>query len=160
MKTNSERRQLIRWLCAAALSAMSIGASQVRAEAVDRELFGEPEHKLVYQFNKADPDYMQAVLFSVGAMLREHGDNIHIVVTAIGPGIHILAENPGRPVPEIIRQRVASLAAYGVSFHACGNTMKSLGWTEVDLLDFAEIVEIGANDLMLLQEQGYRYISW
>ena len=38
--------------------------------------------------------------------------------------------------------------------------MKSLGWTKDDILDFAEIVEIGADDLLLLQEQGYSYISW
>jgi intracellular sulfur oxidation DsrE/DsrF family protein len=38
--------------------------------------------------------------------------------------------------------------------------MKSLDWGEENMLDFAEIVEIGADDLMLLQEQGYSYISW
>ena len=38
--------------------------------------------------------------------------------------------------------------------------MKSLDWSEKDMLDIAEIVEIGADDLMLLQEQGYSYISW
>ena len=38
--------------------------------------------------------------------------------------------------------------------------MRSLGWTREDLLDFATVVEIGAADLMELQEQGYAYISW
>ena len=52
----------------------------------------EPSHKVVYQFNKAEPEYHNAVLFSVGAMLRKYGDDIKIVVTAIGPGIHILAK--------------------------------------------------------------------
>jgi intracellular sulfur oxidation DsrE/DsrF family protein len=47
-----------------------------------------------------------------------------------------------------------------VSFHACGNTMETLHWSEADLLDFAEVVDIGADDLMQLQEQGYSYISW
>jgi len=133
-----------------------------RADAISKDpaLFGEPSHKLVYQFNKADIDYMEHVLFSVGALLRKYGDDIHLVVTAIGPGIHILGKRPLRPVPEVVRQRVASLAAYGVSFHACGNTMKSLDWGKEDMLDFAEIVEIGADDLMTLQEQGYSYISW
>lgn len=124
------------------------------------DLFGTPEHKLVYQFNQADPEYMQHVLFSIGAMLRKHGDNIHIVVVAIGPGIHILAKQPERPIPDIIRQRVSSLEAYGVTFHACGNTMKALKWTDEDMLDFTTVVEVGVNDLMELQEQGYSYISW
>ncbi|VAW75149.1 hypothetical protein MNBD_GAMMA15-1939 [hydrothermal vent metagenome] len=130
------------------------------APATAEPLFGDPEHKVVYQFNQADPDYMEHVLFSVGALMRKYGDNIHIVVTAIGPGIHILGKNPQRPVPDIIKKRVASLASYGVSFHACGNTMKSLGWSEDDMLELAEIVEIGADDLLLLQEKGYSYISW
>ena len=157
MKPNTRRRKLLQWLGAGTGLAAVTGS---RAEPVDRELFDDPIHRLVYQFNKADPDYMKHVLFSVGAMLRKYGDEVHLVVTAIGPGLHVLGKKPGRPIPEIIRQRVSSLAAYGVSFHACGNTMKSLGWEKEDLLDFAEVVEIGADDLMLLQEQGYSYISW
>ena len=134
--------------------------STARAEHPGREFLGEAEHKLVYQLNKADPEYIQHILFSIGAMLRLYGDDIHIVVTAIGPGLHVLAKKPLRPVPAEIRQRVSSLSTYGVSFHACGNTMKSLNWEADDMLEFAEIVEVGANDLMLLQEQGYSYISW
>jgi len=158
MKTNPQRRRLLRHLAAAGV--MTLLCSSATAELIDRELLGEPAHKVVYQFNKADPDYMRGVLFSVGEMLRKYGDDIHLVVTAIGPGIHILAKNPLRPVPDEVRQRVSSLAAYGVSFHACGNTMKTLDWSESDMLDFAEIVDIGADDLMQLQERGYTYISW
>jgi intracellular sulfur oxidation DsrE/DsrF family protein len=158
MTTDNRRRRLLQWLTATA--GVGMVSQRVPAATKDTDLFGEPEHKLVYQFNKSDHDYMEHVLFSIGAMVRKYGDNIHLVVTAIGPGIHILAKRPQRPVPELIRQRVASLAAYGVSFHACGNTMKSLGWDKADMLDFAEIVEIGADDLMTLQEQGYSYISW
>ena len=158
MKTRLNRRRLLCWLSAA--SGLSLASRSGATEGPDRDLLGEAEHKLVYQFNKDDPVYMEHVLFSVGAMLRKHGDNIHLVVTAIGPGIHILARRPLRPIPELIRQRVASLAAYGVSFHACGNTMKALNWNAADMLDFAQVVDVGADDLMRLQEQGYSYISW
>ena len=129
------------------------------AQAAD-DLFGEPGHKVIYQLNKADPDYMEGVLFSVGEMVRKYGDDIHIVVTAIGPGLHLLGKLPERPVPELLQQRAKSLAMYGVEFHACGNTMTSLSWSEDDLLDFATVVPIGADDLMLYQEKGYAYISW
>jgi intracellular sulfur oxidation DsrE/DsrF family protein len=152
------RRQFLHAI-AAGIGLLMTG-TESHAESPDRELFGETTHKVVYQLNKADPDYLEHVLFSVGAMLRQHGDDIHIVVTVIGPAIHLLGENPQRPVPEVLRQRAESLAMYGVEFHACGNTMKSLGWTEIDLLDFATVVEVGASDLMELQEQGYAYISW
>jgi intracellular sulfur oxidation DsrE/DsrF family protein len=158
MTTDTRRRRLLKWLTAT--TGLGLASRGAQAAAEHQDLFGEPEHKLVYQFNRADLDYMDAILFSVGAMLRQHGDNIHMVITVIGPGIHILAKKPRRPVPELIRQRVSSLAAYGVAFHACGNTMKSLDWTKDDMLEFADIVEIGADDLMTLQEQGYSYISW
>ena len=158
MQPDRSRRRLLQYIITTTgLASLSHPAG---AEPIDIDLFGEPEHKLVYQLNKADIDYIEHILFSVGAMLRKYGDDIHIVVTAIGPGIHTLAKKPERPVPELVRQRISSLADYGVSFHACGNTMKSLQWGKDDLLDFAEVVEIGADDLMLLQEQGYSYISW
>lgn len=150
------RRRLLAGLLAggAILTLGSVQAEELRFPGED------PTHKVVYQFNKAEPEYHNAVLFSVGAMLRKYGDDIKIVVTAIGPGIHILAKTPGRPVSDEVKQRVASLAQYGVEFHACGNTLTSLGWTEDALLPFAQYVEVGAADLMELQEQGYAYISW
>jgi uncharacterized protein len=122
---------------------------------------GDPvDNKVVYQFNKSDKTYTKSVLFSVGAMLRKYGDNISIVVVGIGPGIHIMAKKPERPVSEETRQKVSSLMEYGVEFHACGNTMKGLGWKADNIIDKAKIVEVGAADLMELQQQGYAYLSW
>ena len=158
MNYTPPQRKFLHWL--SILTCLLTISHNTQAEPRDADFFGEPEHKLVYQLNKADADYIEHILFSVGAMLRKYSDNIHLVVVAIGPGIHTLAKKPQRPVAELARQRIESLAAYGVSFHACGNTMKSLDWNEEDMLDFAEVVEIGADDLMLLQEQGYSYISW
>ncbi|HHI94153.1 MAG TPA: hypothetical protein ENK04_11680 [Gammaproteobacteria bacterium] len=147
--------------CLLLLLIMVFGLSGLtQAEEVLRFPGDPPDHKVVYQFNTADEATQKAILFSVGAMVRKWGDNISIVVVGIGPGLHILAKNPGRPVSEETRQRVSSLAQYGVEFHACGNTMKALKWTEKDMLPFAKIVEVGASDLMELQEQGYAYISW
>lgn len=144
------------------LFGMRKARAEEEAESVDDLHFpgDEPEHKVLYQFNKADPDYHNHVLFSAGAMLRKYGDNVKIVITCFGPGIHILGKEPGRPVSDEIKARVASLAQYGVEFHACGNTMKSLNWTADDLLPFATVVEVGAADMMELQEQGFAYISW
>ncbi|WP_455365436.1 DsrE family protein [Kaarinaea lacus] len=165
--TSSARRKLLGGLLAGSSVFLASKASKTQAaesapEGVEELRFpGDPvDNKVVYQFNKADEAYHKSVLFSVGAMLRKYGDNIHIVVVGIGPGIHILAKKPDRPVSNETRERVASLLQYGVEFHACGNTMKSLGWTEKDMLESAKIVEVGAADLMELQQQGYAYISW
>ncbi len=53
-----------------------------------------------------------------------------------------------------------SLAAYDVHFHACGNTMDALGRVTDDLYDFAQLVQIGVDDLMQLQEQGLTHVAW
>jgi intracellular sulfur oxidation DsrE/DsrF family protein len=136
-----------------------VAVRQVQASHTETHLDDTAAHRIVYQCNKADPDYLQHILFSAGEMLRKYGDDIEIVIVAFAAGIHLIGEHPLRPVPHELQQRAASLAEYGVAFHACGNTMKSLGWTDVDLLSFATVVPIGADDIMLLQEKGYAYIS-
>lgn len=165
---NPLRRKVVQGLLAGSGLVMLSGESKAADESssnsqpADEMRFpGDPaDHKVVYQFNKGSEEYQKAVLFSVGAMLRKYTDNVHIVVVAIGPGIHILAKKPKRPVSDEIKQRVSSLAQYGVEFHACGNTLQSLHWDEKDVLPFAKVVDVGAADLMELQEQGYSYISW
>ncbi len=119
-----------------------------------------PENHVVYQLNKPEAEYHDHVLFSVGAMLRQYGDNIKIAVVAFGPGIHTLLKAPQRPVSQTVREKIASLADYGVEFYACGNTLKTLKLTEREVVASARVVEVGASRLMELQQQGYAYISW
>jgi len=157
MSNQITRRRLIQWITT--LGGLAT-ASQISAHHTESHFDDKSSHQIVYQCNKADPDYLNNILFSAGEMLRKYGDDIEIVVVAIGPGIHLLGKHPLRPIPALTIQKAGSLAAYGVAFHACGNTMKGLHWTADDLLDFATIVPIGADDLMLLQEKGFAYISW
>jgi len=117
-------------------------------------------HSIVYQCNKADPEYLQHILFSAGELLRKYGDDIEIIVATFGPGLNLLGKHPHRPIPEELQQRASSLSDYGVAFHACGNTMKALHWTDKDLLAFAKVVPIGVDDIMQLQEKGFSYLSW
>ena len=133
---------------------------QAQAHHTETHLEDDSKHHIVYQCNKADPDYLGHILFSVGELLRKYGDDVQIVVAAFGPGLHLLGKNPKRPIPPELQQRAGSQADYGVAFHACGNTMKSLNWKEEDLLGFAKVVPIGVDDIMQLQEKGFTYMSW
>ena len=135
-------------------------AKQVQAHHTETHFDDASKHRIVYQCNKADPEYLKHILFSSGEILRKYGDDAEIIIGVFGPGLHLLGKHPQRPIPPELQQRAGSLADYGVSFHACGNTMKSLGWTEKDLLKFAKVVPIGVDDIMLLQEQGFAYMSW
>jgi intracellular sulfur oxidation DsrE/DsrF family protein len=158
------RRRMVSSL--ALLGGLVAGTGAVRAEdkkAEDKPLRfpgDPPEHLVVYQLNKPDAEYHDHVVFSVGAMLRQYGDNIKIAVVAFGPGIHVLLKKPRRPVTPTVSEKIASLSDYGVDFYACGNTLKSLKLSEKDVAPFAKVVEVGASTLMELQKQGYAYISW
>lgn len=143
-----------------ALALISMVSQPASAFHTDTHFEETSKHKVVYQLNKSDDEYIGAVLFSAGELLRKYGDDVHIVVTVIGPGIHVLAKTPKRSVRPIHVSRVKSLATYGVTFQACGNTLKSLDWTMQDIIEEAEYIEIGADSLMTLQQQGYSYISW
>ena len=137
-----------------------LAAGRAQAHHTDMHFEESSAHKIVYQCNKADSDYLQHILFSAGELLRRYEDDVQIVIAAFGPGLHLLGKHPERPIPLELQQRASSLAQYGVTFHACGNTMLSLNWTEDDLLPFAKMVPIGVEDVMLLQEKGFSYISW
>ena len=136
----------------------TLGAA--RAHHTESHFEDASTHRIVYQCNHSERDYLQHVLFSAGELLRKYGDDVEIVVGVFGPGIHLVGKRPQRAIPPELQQRASSLAEYGVAFHACGNTMKSFGWTEQDLLPFARVVPIGVDVIMQLQEKGFAYMSW
>lgn len=159
----TSRRRLLSAASLIVPASAALGASTTPRPVAKAERFpgDPPEHKLVYQLNLADPEYIEHILNSVGAMIGKYADNISLVVVVFGPGIHLLAKAPKRPVPAELRERARSQARdYGVKFIACGNTMKTVGWSASDMADFAQIEEVGAAAMMELQEQGYAYIAW
>lgn len=158
MQNNSTRPDFIIKLLALILGLTLFTGLQ--AHHTDSHFEDKSEHQIIYQCNKSDPTYLGSILFSVGELIRKHGDNVEIVVACFGPGINLLNRSEVSPIPLELRQRASSLADYGVAFHACKNTMDSLNWTEKDLVDYARVVPIGVEDIMLLQEKGFSYFSW
>jgi intracellular sulfur oxidation DsrE/DsrF family protein len=147
-------------LSAAPLSAKAVGGGTAGAPA-DRMPGDPPQHRLVYQLNHAGAEHAEHVLNSIGAVIGKYEDNVQVAVVAFGPGLHLLAKRPARPVPPELQERARSQAVgYGVRFIACGNTMQTLGWTAADMLPFAQVEQVGAAALMELQEAGWAYIAW
>lgn len=156
----TDRPPLPRRRLLGAVAAATAGAT-LPAHAAKPAAGDGPPHKIVYQLNRAEPEYQEAILNSIGAVLKKYVDDVAIAVVVWGPGIHLLARQPQRPVAPVLQQRVKSMSeSYGVAFVACGNTMHSLGWRKTDMLDFARIEEVGAAALMEFQEQGYAYVAW
>jgi hypothetical protein len=152
------RRQLLTALAAATAGAASSASAAPGKPAPAQD---GPPHKVVYQINRHEPEYQEAILNSIGAMLKKYVDDVTIVVVVWGPGIHLLAKKPKRPVPKTLQQRVRGMSeSYGIEFIACGNTMHTIGWEKEDMLDFARVEDVGAAAIMELQEKGYAYIAW
>jgi intracellular sulfur oxidation DsrE/DsrF family protein len=145
-RSSLPRRRLLSVVAAAATAGTALSAQAAN---------DGPPHKIVYQLNRPEPEYQEAILNSVGAMLKKYVDDVAIAVVVWGPGIHLLAKKPQRPVAPVLQQRVKSMSeSYGVEFVACGNTMHSLNWSKADMLDVARIEEVGAAALMEYQERA------
>jgi len=120
-----------------------------------------PNHKIVFMFNKHDHAHQTAILNSMQALIKAYGGDVQIAAVAIGPAMHTLVKEPKRKVDQEIYDRIKSFAEdYNVRWIACGNTMKTVGWTKDDLRPFSEYVLVGAAGIMRLQEEGYSYIAW
>ncbi len=153
------RRQLLGAVAAAATASAALPVQA--ATSPGPATADGPPHKVVYQINRHEPEYQEAILNSISAMLKKYVDDVTIVVVVWGPGIHLLAKKPKRPVPKTLQQRVRGMSeSYGIEFIACGNTMHTIGWEKEDMLDFARVEEVGAAAIMELQEKGYAYIAW
>ncbi|MEW6466695.1 MAG: DsrE family protein [Pseudomonadota bacterium] len=155
------RRLLTGAALAAAASAPVLAARAAPSPKPSAPLDGGVPHKIVYQLNKPEEEYREAIFNSISAMLQKYTDDVAIAVVVWGPGIHLLAKNPKRPVSKLHQQRARSLAeSYGVRFFACGNTMHTIGWTAADMVDYAIVEDVGAATIMELQEKGYAYLAW
>lgn len=109
-------------------------------------------HKLVLQLSDAMPSKQQEVLNNANAVLKAYPDTVSIMVVAFGPGVSLLfADSP-------YRVGVDSLAAQGVQFDICMNTINTItrksGKTPL-LNPVAHKVPYGVVRIMQLVKRGY-----
>ena len=96
------------------------------------------------------------------ASIRNHlraAPESKIVVVALGEGIRFLlqgaTDRDGRPFEPVVR----ALAAEGVEFRVCNNTLQAHGVPRSDLLPQTTLVPAGVAELARLQaREGYVYI--
>jgi intracellular sulfur oxidation DsrE/DsrF family protein len=96
------------------------------------------------------------------ASIRNHlraAPDTKIVVVALGEGIRFMlkgaTDRDGRPFEPV----VSALAAQGVDFRVCGNTLTAHNVPRSDLLPESSIVPAGVAELARLQaREGYAYI--
>jgi uncharacterized protein len=140
------RRNFLKVLFSAAI-ALGIGAPALAAEPV----------KVVYHF----VDGIDQAARGMGN-IRNHlrGEpGTRIVAVALGAGIDFLLDGAkdrnGRPFAD----QVAALAAQGVEFKVCNNTLQAREISTDRLLPQAKIVQAGVVEIARLQaREGYVYI--
>lgn len=132
-----------------ATAATSSGAAASAGMPADDSLASE---KIVLQISDPVAAKQTLVLNVVGNLIKHYGpDMVAIDVVAYGPGLRLLFKD------NVNAQRVKNLAAQGVHFKACQNTMKAMGKKSADLNPVAEEVPAGIVHIMQREKQGWAY---
>lgn len=139
---------------ATALTAM-LGLSACSTTEATAENSG-PKHKLVIQVSSNDPLTQKIAMNNAMNIQKAYGvDNVAVEIVAYGPGLGMLTAGNGQT------KRVESLAIQGITFSACGNTIKGMtkktGKAPV-LTAGVKVVPAGVQRIIELHEQGYAYV--
>ena len=111
------------------------------------------EHFAVFHISSGDAFAQKLVLNNAQNLANFYGpDKVVIEVVAYGPGLRAMfKENEYAP-------RIQRMAAEGITFSACANTMTNMGRDTPTLNKAAKVVPGGVVRIMELQEAGWTYI--
>lgn len=110
------------------------------------------EHFVVFHLSSGSEFEQRLVLNNVSNLKKHWGDKVAIEVVTYGPGLRLLFKE------NVKAKRIKALAAEGIRFSACGNTMKKMGRKDNDLIDVAKPVPAGVVRIVELQEKGWSYV--
>lgn len=144
----------IRVLTALLLLGLLATASNAFADQ-DSHPFAEAHY--VIQVSQNDPARWKLAMNNAQNLLNYYGPSkVEVVIVAYGPGLKMLFKNAKSA------QRVASVAAEGVQFDACHNTMKHMAKKLGHMPKInpaAKVVPAGVVRIGELQGKGYAYIK-
>jgi len=110
-------------------------------------VFAEPEpsiiepRKIVFSIKSADNEEINHVLSSANNVLQFYGpENVNMRIVAYYHGIQALLKKE-----KDIAKRIDALMQVDVEFVACGNTLRTKGIKEDELVDGVEVVTAGIN---------------
>jgi intracellular sulfur oxidation DsrE/DsrF family protein len=135
---------------ACALAAM--GAQAGGLPGPDDKPFAEAH--ILLQLSDGDEAVHSRVLNVAGNLLKHYGgpDLVDLEIVAFGPGISLLFADNGQ------RERISSLAANGVRFVACMNTVETIERTSGERPELNELalpVQAGVAHIVERSGQGF-----
>lgn len=138
-----------------ALVFMVLSLTAFTTQAAEPSLAAQ---KVVLQVSDAEKQGF--VLNVANNIIKTYGrDQVDLEIVAFGPGLGLLVDGAKNKN----KDRVASLAAEGVTFSACGNTIKALTKKNKgkapNLVASAKVVPAGVVRIIDLQDKGYKLIK-
>ena len=112
-------------------------------------------HKVVVQLNTSDTLVWHGALKNISNLQTALGPTTQIELVAHGSGIGILID--GKTTQKI---KIAELAASGVLFKACENTIRERKIDRSTILTQAGTVPSGVAEVVLKQEAGWAYLKY
>ena len=139
----------------AAIAAYAVLGAAVAGEKASGQTTGA-KNRVVIQVSDDSPKVHKLALNNAENLQQVLGaNNVEVEVVAYGPGLSIMTDkNPDS-------MRVTQLSMMGVTFSACGVTMKKMTKAtgkEPRLIDGVRVVPGGVVRIMELQQQGWTYI--
>ncbi|WP_413438805.1 DsrE family protein [Sulfuriferula sp. GW1] len=136
------------------LLVFSCGAAIAHTATTTSEHAKAAGFKVLLEVNSADPVTWHNAVNNATQIMQVVGmDKAQVEVVAWGAGIKMLAK--GSPVAE----HVQSLSDYGVSFVACGNTMKALHMSPKDLIAGVKVVPGAIGEIVKRDHEGWTQIK-
>jgi intracellular sulfur oxidation DsrE/DsrF family protein len=112
-------------------------------------------HKVVIQLNTSDTLVWHGALKNISNLQTALGSSTQIELVAHGSGISILVE--GKTTQ---KAKITELAASGVMFKACENTIRERKIDRATILPQAGTVPSGVAEVVLKQEAGWAYLKY
>ena len=112
-------------------------------------------HKVVVQINTSDTLVWHGALKNISNLQTALGPSTQIELVAHGAGISILVD--GKTTQ---KAKITELAASGVLFKACENTIRERKIDRATILTQAGTVPSGVAEIVLKQEAGWSYLKY
>ena len=112
-------------------------------------------HKVVIQLNTSDTLVWQGALKNISNLQTALGSSTQIELVAHGSGISILVD--GKTTQ---KAKIAELAATGVLFKACENTIRERKIDRSAILPQVGTVPSGVAEVVIKQEAGWAYLKY
>ncbi|QOY54868.1 DsrE family protein [Candidatus Sulfurimonas marisnigri] len=107
--------------------------------------------KVVLSIKSADDEEINHVLSSANNVLKFYGpENVNMRIVAYYHGIRALLKKE-----KAIAARIDAMMQVNVEFVACGNTMRTKGIKEDELVDGTEIVTAGIVEMIERVKEGW-----